>query len=151
MLRKIVLIDDDALIHSLVRAHLAGEPVEVLSARDGTSGLELAERELPDLVLLDVDMPAPDGFEVCRRLREDPITMNLPVIFLTAAGSTAQKVSGLELGAADYITKPFAPDELVARVRAALRTKARFDFLAARRVEKFMSVPIERGGTVSSR
>ncbi len=139
MLRKILLVDDDAAIHALVRAHLAAEPVEVISARDGESGLALAERLLPDLILLDVDMPEPDGFEVCRRLREDPVTLNLPVVFLTAANTIAQKVNGLELGAADYITKPFDPEELVARVRGALRTKARFDFLANRRVDHFLS------------
>jgi diguanylate cyclase (GGDEF)-like protein/PAS domain S-box-containing protein len=95
----------------------------LLNAADGTAGLELARARMPDLILLDVDMPDPDGFEVCRRLKADTATRDIPVIFLTGASSTEQKLKGLELGAIDYIIKPFDPAELRARVKTSLRTK----------------------------
>src|SRR3954451_4025140 len=121
--QKVLIIDDSEMIHGLVRARLKDEPVELLFAADGVRGLQMAAEHAPDLVLLDVDMPEPDGFEVCRRLKADPATRETPVIFLTGASSTEQKLQGLELGAVDYITKPFDPAELRARVRASLRTK----------------------------
>src|SRR5205814_188986 len=94
-----------------------------------------------DLVLLDVDMPDMDGFEVCRRLKGQPATMNIPVVFLTGAGSTDEKIRGLELGAVDYVTKPFEPAELRARVRAALRTKYLLDL--RKNIEK---LPLQHRG-----
>jgi diguanylate cyclase (GGDEF)-like protein len=127
---RVVIIDDSQPIHLLVRARLAGESLELFSADTGTAGLELVRRILPDLVLLDVEMPAPDGFEVCRQLKSDSATIGIPVIFLTGASSTQQKIKGLELGAIDYVTKPFDPAELRARVRAALRLKYLMDLLA---------------------
>ena len=130
MTQRVLIIDDSRNIHALIRARLAGEPVEVHSAYNSDQGLTLAAQVLPDLVLLDVDMPELDGFEVCRRLKAEVATMSIPVVFLTGAGSTDSKIRGLELGAVDYITKPFEPAELRARVRAALRTKYLLDLLS---------------------
>src|SRR3954465_5798510 len=127
--QRVLIIDDSDSIHALVRARLKDEPVELLNAADGTAGLELARAKMPDLILLDVDMPDPDGFEVCRRLKADAETRDVPVIFLTGASSTERKRQGLELGAVDYITKPFDPAELRARVRASLRTKHLLDVI----------------------
>jgi diguanylate cyclase (GGDEF)-like protein len=130
MIQRVLIIDDSQNIHALVKARLANEPVELHGAFDGVSGLKLAGELLPDLILLDVDMPDPDGFEVCKQLKGLPATMSIPIVFLTGAGSTDEKIRGLELGAVDYITKPFDPAELRARVRAALRTKFLLDLLA---------------------
>jgi len=138
-LQKILAVDDSKVIHGLLRVHLHNELVELHSAYDGEWALQRATHLRPDLVLLDVDMPGLDGFEVCRRLREHPLTMHIPVIFLTAAAATEKKVCGLELGASDYITKPFETAELLARIRAVLRVKWRMDFLATHRVGNFMS------------
>src|SRR5688500_2135270 len=132
MRQKLLVIDDSMPIHMLVRARLNDEPIEMLSAYDGESGLTMAGEQLPDLILLDVDMPHPDGFEVCRRLKAEPRTNIIPVVFLTAASSTEEKIRGLNLGAVDYVTKPFEPAELRARVRASLRTKYLMDLLAKR-------------------
>ena len=127
--QRVLIIDDTRNIHALVKARLAGEPVELHSAFTANDGLNMAGTLLPDLVLLDIDMPEVDGFEICRRLKAQPATMNIPVVFLTGAGSTDAKIRGLELGAVDYVTKPFEPAELRARVRAALRTKYLLDLL----------------------
>lgn len=130
MRQKVLIIDDSKHVHVLVTARLGRELVDVLSAYDGESGVAKAGEALPDVILLDVEMPFPDGFEVCRRLQADPATRGIPIIFLTGASSTEEKIRGLELGAADYITKPFDPAELRARVRASLRTKYLLDLLA---------------------
>jgi diguanylate cyclase (GGDEF)-like protein len=127
--QRILVIDDSDAIHALLRARLAGEPVDVAGAYDGASGLAKAFEAPPDLILLDVDMPGLDGFEVCRQLKASSRTMAVPIIFLTGAASTEQKITGLELGAVDYVTKPFDPAELKARVRGSLRTKYLLDLL----------------------
>jgi diguanylate cyclase (GGDEF)-like protein len=101
-------------------------------ALEGETGLDMAARLRPDLILLDIDMPQPDGFEVCRRLKADPNTVGIPVIFLTGDTSTEKKIKGLELGATDYITKPFDAAELRARIRATLRAKYLMDLLSQR-------------------
>jgi len=130
MKQRILIIDDTQNIHALIKARLAGEPVELQSALSSADGLIQAATMLPDLILLDVDMPDLDGFEVCRRLKSQPATMHIPIVFLTGAGSTDAKIRGLEMGAVDYVTKPFEPAELRARVRAALRTKYLLDLLS---------------------
>src|SRR4051812_40247280 len=130
--QTVLVIDDSVLIHSLVRVRLEDEPVEVHFADSGRAGLEKAASLDPDLILLDVDMPEMDGFEACRRLKADPATSAIPVVFLSGASTAQQKVQGLDLGAVDYVTKPFDPAELRARVRAALRTKYLMDLLAKR-------------------
>jgi diguanylate cyclase (GGDEF)-like protein len=125
-----LLIDDSPLIHTLVAARLKGEALVLHCADGGTAGLNAARDTSPDLILLDVEMPDVNGFEVCRRLKADPCTSSIPVIFLSGACSTEEKIKGLDLGAADYITKPFDPAELRARVRVSLRTKYLLDLLS---------------------
>jgi two-component system, cell cycle response regulator len=122
MHQQILLIDDTKSVHPLVISLLAEEPVTIHSAFDAQSGMVLAASLKPDLILLDVEMPAVDGFEACRRLKADPATESIPVIFLTARAATEEMVRGLELGAIDYVTKPFKLSELLSRVRSALRT-----------------------------
>ena len=124
-----MVIDDADLIHPLIRAHLKELKVEITSAMSGEDGLVLARKERPDLVLLDLNMPGMNGFEVLKRLKDDPNTYDIPVIFLTGDGESVNKVKGFDLGAVDYVTKPFDPPELKARVRSTLRTKALMDLL----------------------
>jgi len=119
---RILIVDDDPVIRKFVRANLEVRDYQTLMAVDGAEALEIIEREQPDLLILDIMMPGIDGFEVCRRLRE---WSQIPIIMLSARGDEGDKVKCLELGADDYITKPFGASELVARVRAVLRrTKA---------------------------
>ncbi len=114
----VLVVDDEPRILRFVRAELESAGFGVLTASDGNSALEEVESENPDLVVLDVIMPGMDGFEVLKRLRTQRA---VPVILLTARGNDADKVRGLDLGADDYLTKPFSPDELSARIRAVLR------------------------------
>jgi diguanylate cyclase (GGDEF)-like protein len=133
MLRQNLLVIDDAPdTHELVGVWLVDEPIELHSAFDGAGGLEAARRLVPDLILLDVDMPGTNGFDVCAQLKADEATRDIPVVFLTGASDSEQKLRGLELGAVDYVLKPFEPAELRARVRGALRTKHLLDLLAQR-------------------
>lgn len=118
---KILIVEDHEKIAEGVRAYLVNEGYDALVARDGEEGLRLAFAESPDLVVLDLMLPKVDGLEVCRRLRtRSPV----PVIMLTAKVEETDKLVGLEVGADDYITKPFSPRELVARIRAVLRRTA---------------------------
>ena len=126
---KILVIDDSEDTLTVVKTRLAHEGHDILCAGGGREGLETAGREGPDLVLLDVDMPDMTGFEVCRRLKSDAATCSIPVIFLSGSGGTDDKVEGLDLGAVDFVTKPFDAFELRARVRAALRTNQLQDLL----------------------
>jgi two-component system response regulator MprA len=116
------LIDDDSKIVGLLQRGLAYEGYEVVTAEDGGSGLAAARRHVPDVVLLDIAMPGADGIEVCRRLR---LESDVPIIMLTARDDVAAKVKSLDLGADDYVAKPFAFDELLARIRAVLRRRGR--------------------------
>ena len=118
MAGKILIADDDKNICELLRLYLAKEGYEICMAHDGQAALEAFEREKPDLVLLDVMMPKMDGWEVCRKIRAEAGT---PVIMLTAKGETFDKVLGLELGADDYVVKPFDAKEVIARIKAVLR------------------------------
>jgi len=122
MQQQILLIDDSKQIHTLVTSLLGDEPVVIHSAFDAPYGLSLATSLRPDLILLDVEMPGMDGFEACRRLKADPATATIPIVFLTARAGTEEIVQGLNLGASDYVGKPFKLSELISRVRAALRT-----------------------------
>jgi diguanylate cyclase (GGDEF)-like protein len=126
---RVLVIDDSEFIHKLVRVRLRKEGLEVRAEYSGREGLERSLEDVPDLILLDVDLPDMDGFEVCRRLKEHQTTRHIPVIFLTGNVTTEAKVRGLDLGAVDYVTKPFDDVELRARVRAALRTKRLQDIL----------------------
>ena len=96
----------------------------------GPAGLAMLGDVKPDIILLDIEMPDMDGYEVCRQLRANPQTVNVPIIFISGADSTEEKIRGLDLGASDYVTKPFDPAELRARVRVALRTAYLMDLLA---------------------
>jgi DNA-binding response OmpR family regulator/predicted Ser/Thr protein kinase len=117
----VLVIDDEKDLVEILRYNLEREGFEVLTSYDGESGFSLALERKPDVILLDRMMPGPDGLEICRRLREEPRTADLPVIFLTAKTAEGDRIGGLEAGADDYVTKPFSPRELVARVRARLR------------------------------
>jgi len=116
--RLILVVDDEARMVRFIRLNLEQDGFQVISAYDGREALEQVRSQLPNLVLLDVMMPDLDGFEVLQRIREQS---SVPVIMLTAKGEEEDRVRGLELGADDYITKPFSPRELVSRVRAVLR------------------------------
>lgn len=119
--QKIVAIEDEPDILEIVRYNLEKESYEFIGETDGEEGLNLIRRELPDLVLLDVMLPGIDGLEICRRLKYEAATREIPVIMVTARSEESDVVLGLEVGADDYLTKPFGPRELVARVRAVLR------------------------------
>lgn len=118
----ILVIDDSAVIHAIVRGQLERDQFAVHSVFDAESGLAEAASLRPRLILLDVEMPDQDGFTTCAQLKSNPQTRDIPVIFLTSSTSTDDKIRGLELGAVDYITKPFVPAELMARVRSVLRS-----------------------------
>ena len=118
MAKKILVIDDEPKIVEICRDYLKAAGYEVTSAEDGLSGLAAIRRERPDLIVLDLMLPGMNGLELCRQLRRES---SVPVIMLTARVDETDKLIGLELGADDYITKPFSPRELVARVRTVLR------------------------------
>ena len=119
--QKILVVEDEPDIRKLVRYHLAQERYNVVEAEDGEQALKLIQREQPNLVVLDLMLPGLSGQELCRILRSHPDTAALPILMLTAKAGEADKVLGLETGADDYITKPFSPREMVARVKAILR------------------------------
>jgi DNA-binding response OmpR family regulator len=115
---KILIVDDDGGIRKFVRANLEAREYGVLMAADGQEGLQVLEKELPDLILLDIMMPKIDGFEVCRRVRE---WSKVPIIMLSARDGEMDKVKCLDCGADDYLTKPFSLIELLSRIKAVLR------------------------------
>ncbi len=119
----ILVVDDEEDILELVHYNLAKEGYQVETVATGEEALAAARRRKPDLVLLDLMLPGLDGLEVCKKLKADPATAPIPIVMLTAKGEDADIVAGLELGADDYITKPFSPRVLTARVRAALRRR----------------------------
>ena len=118
---RIEIIEDDRDIVEMIGYNLKEEGYEVISAFDGEKGIELARREKPDLIILDIMLPVLDGFEVCRTLKQQQSTAQIPIIILSAKSRETDKVVGLELGADDYMTKPFSPRELTARIKAVLR------------------------------
>ena len=121
----ILVVDDESNIVELAVLYLEQEGFRVLSAADGASALEIIARQPPALLVLDLMLPEVDGWEVCRRLRSGKVAPDLPIIMLTARDDDVDKIVGLELGADDYVTKPFNPRELVARVKAILRRTRR--------------------------
>jgi len=123
--QRILVVDDEEDILELVRYHLAREGYEVVVSASGEAALKKAKKESLDLVVLDLMLPGLDGLEVAKALKTDAKTRSLPIIMLTAKGEDADVVSGLEIGADDYITKPFSPRVLVARVKTVLRRRSR--------------------------
>ncbi len=122
---KILVVDDDANIRELVIETLSQDRFDAFPAQDGLEALELANQLKPDLVVLDLMMPGMDGWEVCSRLRKDILTSHIPIIMLTARSDIENKIKGIEVGADDYITKPFDPLELEARINMHLRRSVR--------------------------
>ncbi len=126
---KILIIDDSRLITQFGKSILTGKGHEVLTADSGELGLEMALRDLPDLILLDVILPGMDGYQICRKLKTTAQGQDIPVIMLTSKAEPADKIKGLELGAVDYVTKPFDAGELIARVNTHLRMKELYEAL----------------------
>ena len=120
----ILIIEDEKDILDLVEYHLKQSGFQVLTADDGGAGLKLAVKKRPNLIILDLMLPGMDGKDVCRSLRSNPVTQTIPVLMLTAKAEELDRVIGFELGADDYVTKPFSPRELVLRIKAILRRKA---------------------------
>jgi two-component system alkaline phosphatase synthesis response regulator PhoP len=120
-MKRVLLIEDDRDIVELVRYNLEREGFQVAAATDGATGLAQVRKTPPDLLLLDLMLPKLSGLEICREIRRDQSLNRLPILMLTARGEEADRVVGLEMGADDYVTKPFSPRELLARVRAAVR------------------------------
>ena len=118
MATRILMVDDEPVVTEVVERYLRLEDFEVSLASDGVEALRLAEDWVPDLVVLDLMLPGVDGLEVCRRIRKDS---QVPIIMLTARGEEADRIVGLEMGADDYVVKPFSPRELVARIKSVLR------------------------------
>ena len=121
MATRVLIVEDEPDIRDLLAYHLEREGYRVSKASDGAYALREIGAQQPDLVLLDLMLPGQGGLEVCRRLRQDPATAGLPIIMLTAKGDEVDRIVGLEVGADDYIVKPFSPKEVLARVRAVLR------------------------------
>lgn len=120
---KVLVVDDEQNILELIRYNLEKEGYTVRTASDGNAALEMAQEEKPDLILLDVMLPNLDGLSACRVLRQNEVTRKIPIIMISARGEELDKVLGLEIGADDYVTKPFSIRELLARVKARLRRK----------------------------
>jgi len=118
---KILVVDDEENIVELIRYNLEREGHTVIAAGDGDTALKLAKEEQPDLIILDVMLPGQDGLSVCRTLQHDPETRRIPIVMVSARVEEVDRILGLEMGADDYITKPFSPRELLARVKARLR------------------------------
>jgi phosphate regulon transcriptional regulator PhoB len=120
-MKRIFIIEDDRDIVELVRYNLVNDGFQVASAGDGSTGLAQVKKTPPDLLLLDLMLPKLSGLEICKEIRRDASLNRLPILMLTARGEEADRVVGLEMGADDYVTKPFSPRELLARVKALLR------------------------------
>ncbi|MDD4168765.1 MAG: response regulator transcription factor [Desulfotomaculaceae bacterium] len=119
---RILVVEDEKNILELVRYNLEREGYQAITALDGVQGLELAQSQDPDLIVLDVMLPEMNGLEVCQKLRHSAQTKNIPIVMLSARAEELDRVRGLEMGADDYVTKPFSPRELVARINARLRS-----------------------------
>ncbi len=138
-MRKVALIEDDADLYSLVKYNLEKEGFSVVGAQTGRGVLDLCRRERPDLLLLDIMLPDSDGLDICKSIRQHPELAHIPVIFLTARASETDRIVGLELGANDYIVKPFFVRELIARVKIQFRGQT-----SANRVLKAASLELDR-------
>ena len=117
---KILVVDDEINITQILEFSIGSEGYEVITAQDGEDAVDKARREQPDLIILDIMMPKIDGYEACRILKANPLTKNIPVVLLTAKGRDIDKRLGYEVGATDYIVKPFSPNKLVDRIHQLL-------------------------------
>ena len=124
-METILIVEDEADIAELVKYHLVKEGFAARTVGNGTQALELIVRDHPDLIILDLMLPGKDGLEICRRLRSSSATQSIPIIMLTARAEEVDRIVGLEIGADDYVPKPFSPRELVARAKAILRRQER--------------------------
>ena len=120
---KILIVDDNIYNLKLVGRILDNQNYRIEFAKDGENGIRLAKRNLPDIILLDIMMPGMDGYEVCKKLKSDPATEDIPIIFLSAKNDNESKIKGFECGGSDYIPKPFCGEELLARVSIHLKYK----------------------------
>jgi DNA-binding NarL/FixJ family response regulator len=123
--KRLMLVDDDPNLILLVRDYLEFRGYDVVTAENGVIALEILDDELPDLMICDIMMPEMDGYSLVKKIREDPRTVRIPVLFLSAKGQSQDKVKGLNTGADVYIVKPFEPEELVAQVESSLRQASR--------------------------
>src|SRR4030081_3824782 len=123
-MKKIALIEDDSDLYSLLKYNLEKEGFTVVGSQTGKGALELCRRERPDLIILDIMLPDSDGLDICKGIRAHPELTHIPLIFLTARASETDRIVGLELGANDYIVKPFFVRELVARIKLQFRNQA---------------------------
>ena len=137
MPETILLIEDEEDVADLIRYHLKKSKFRVLYASDGATGVQTAVEERPDAVVLDIMMPRLNGFEVAKKLKADPRTEPIPILFLSAKGEPESRIKGLEIGADDYLTKPFSPRELVLRIQSLLRRSR-----ASMTLETLSSAPI---------
>ena len=152
---KVLIVEDDKTLLSVLEYNLAKESYNVVSATDGVEALEIARKEKPDLIILDIMLPKMSGFEVCRILRKE---MTAPILMLTAKDDEIDKIAGLDLGADDYMTKPFSMRELLARARAMLRrAEMQVPKLAAENQLKFGDIEVDirrhsvtKGGNILS-
>lgn len=140
MSKKVLVVDDEESIVTLLEYNLSQAGYEVITAYDGATGLEKAKYENPDFIVLDLMLPKMDGMEVCKKLRNNQI--HTPILMLTAKDDEIDKVLGLELGADDYMTKPFSPREVVARVKAILRRTQNFVSVSAKEEEDFTKIQV---------
>lgn len=142
---KILIVEDEEDIRELVRYNLERENFSVSEAESGEAGLKAVSKKKPDLILLDLMLPGKDGMDVCRELKRSPDFNSIPVVMMTARGEESDIVAGLELGAEDYIVKPFSPKVMVARVKAVLRRKAAAPAPDAEDVLTIMGIVIHPG------
>ncbi|HMA77163.1 MAG TPA: response regulator [Candidatus Krumholzibacteriaceae bacterium] len=121
--RKVLVVDDEANITQILEFSIEAEGYQVVSASNGEEAIEKARKEQPNLIILDIMMPKVDGYEACRALKSNPLTKKIPVILLTAKGREIDKRLGYEVGATDYIVKPFSPSKLIEKVNQYLYTR----------------------------
>ena len=139
----ILVVEDDVDILQLVAHNLKAADFDVLMAQEGYEALSLAKNHLPQLVILDIMLPGLDGFEVCKELKRSPATQNIPILMLTAKGEEVDRIVGMELGADDYVVKPFSPRELILRVRAILRRFAPVEPVTTKWLRNGLAVDLE--------
>ena len=137
-MHTVLVVDDETDILELVAFNLERQQFHVLTADNGISAVQIAREKLPDMIVLDLMLPGMDGFSVYKELRADPRTSSIPVLMLTAKGEVNDRIAGLELGADDYVTKPFSPKELMLRVKALLKRTRKVTVDASLKVGDFL-------------